>query len=218
MNYYDNLDLNDLDGEIWKDILDYEGLYQISNLGRIKSLKNNCGINKRILKQSKNDGYFRICLYKNKKIKIKKIHILMYETFISKIPKGYVIHHIDENKENNILENLLMMMKFYHNSHHMKNNKNMFGLYHSLESKNKMSLIKKEKFKNGELNFKGENNPNSKLLEKQVIQIHMLKKLEFKIKDISKFYNIKIYQIYQILSGKRCNYIYKQFYKEQIGK
>jgi hypothetical protein len=93
----ENLDLNDLDGEFWKDILDYEGNYQVSNLGRVKSFKKYLGTNERILKQNKNSsGYFHINLSKNGKQKKESIHRLMYESFIGEIPEEYDVHHIDE--------------------------------------------------------------------------------------------------------------------------
>lgn len=61
-----------MNSEIWKDILDYEGDYQVSNLGRVKSFIKWNGTNERILKQYKRGDYFYVRLCKNKEIKNKK--------------------------------------------------------------------------------------------------------------------------------------------------
>jgi len=77
MKINENSDLNDLDGELWKSIDDYED-YFISNLGRVKSFKRYHGIDVRILEPWKNDdGYLVVCLYKNGEDKTNQIHRLM---------------------------------------------------------------------------------------------------------------------------------------------
>lgn len=87
--------------EIWKDIKGYEGLYQISNLGKIKS-------NKKILKPyiNKKDGYAYIGLHKNKNNKVLKIHRLVAQTFIDNPNNLPQVNHKDENKTNNSIDNL----------------------------------------------------------------------------------------------------------------
>jgi len=103
--------------EVWKTIEEFHN-YLISNFGRIKNKK---GL---ILKQRKdNYGYWIINLYKNQKKRTKKIHILMYETYISKIPEGYIIHHKD-NTKNNFLENIELMMINKHNKLHSNGESN----------------------------------------------------------------------------------------------
>lgn len=94
--------------EIWKDIPDYEGLYQVSNLGRIKSLPRNGTIKKeRILKQTLDTtGYLTIGLHKDNKVKKVNVHRLIAKTFIPNINNYNVINHIDGNKTNNKIENL----------------------------------------------------------------------------------------------------------------
>ena len=96
--------------EVWKDIKGYEGLYQISNLGRVKSL--NRKINKRkcietIKKPSlTNKGYFRLSLSKFGKKEYYHIHKLVAETFIPNKENKPTIDHIDRNKTNNNVSNL----------------------------------------------------------------------------------------------------------------
>ena len=94
--------------EEWKDIKGYEGLYQISNLGRIKSLKNNKGNYREKIRNSNpgKDGYIRINLYSNHKSKPFYIHRLVAEYFIPNTNNYKEINHKDENKSNNRVDNL----------------------------------------------------------------------------------------------------------------
>ena len=93
--------------EIWKPIKDFEGLYEISNLGNIRSLNFNHTKKVRILKQNTNhNGYKYINLCKNSKQKGLRIHRLVAEAFIPN-PNNYSqVNHIDENKSNNKVDNL----------------------------------------------------------------------------------------------------------------
>ena len=86
--------------EKWKDIKDYEGLYQASNLGRIKSKH-------KILKQIlRKDGYYFVNLSKNGKIKPIKVHRIIAQTFVNNKNDYNIINHIDGNKQNNKVSNL----------------------------------------------------------------------------------------------------------------
>ena len=98
--------------EVWKDIKDYEGKYQISNLGRVRSLiyKNNANgkiySRIKILKAFKdNKGYKRIYL-KMWKRKNAQIHRLVAQAFIENPNNKPQINHKDKNKENNNVNNL----------------------------------------------------------------------------------------------------------------
>lgn len=92
--------------EIWKDIKGYEGLYQVSNEGRVKSIRFR---KEKILHQNKVRGYLRTILSKNGVKTQYQTHRLVYETFEGDIPNGLQVNHIDENKENNCVENLNLM-------------------------------------------------------------------------------------------------------------
>ena len=94
--------------EEWRDIIGYEGKYQVSNLGRVKSLKNTRGnYREKILKPGKDaKGYKQVSLYKNGKGKMYKIHRLVAIAFIPN-PNNYpMINHKDEDKTNNCVDNL----------------------------------------------------------------------------------------------------------------
>lgn len=95
--------------EIWKPKKDYEGLYEVSNLGRVKSLGNGNSNNskERILKPGKvKGGYLQICLSKNRKHKNFYIHRLVAEAFLPNPDNLPFINHKDEDKTNNSVENL----------------------------------------------------------------------------------------------------------------
>lgn len=105
--------------EVFKDIPNYKGYYQVSNLGNVKSLdrvityKNN---KKRLWKgqslkpMTQKNGYLTVSLYKNKKLKVRYIHQLVAETFLGhKVCREYHIDHIDNKKNNNRLDNLQIL-------------------------------------------------------------------------------------------------------------
>lgn len=90
--------------EIWKDIEGYEGLYQVSNFGRVKSLYFG---KEKILKQSKHkDEYLQVSLSRNGKKKTFTIHKLVALAFIPNPDNLLEVNHKDENKQNNHIENL----------------------------------------------------------------------------------------------------------------
>lgn len=93
--------------EIWKDIKGYEGLYQISNLGRVKSL-NAYGHNlEKIMNCPKHhSGYLITIFCTNNKKKTFNVHRLVAETFIPNPNKLPQVNHKDENKLNNCVDNL----------------------------------------------------------------------------------------------------------------
>ena len=101
--------------EIWKDYKDYEGLYQASNLGRMRSLdrwvssKNGSMqfIKGRILKLfNNNQGYLHVVLSKNNKVKAYLVHRIIAETFLPNTDNLPCVNHKDEDKTNNSVENL----------------------------------------------------------------------------------------------------------------
>ena len=115
--------------EIWKDIEEYEGYYQVSNLGRIKSLSREkimpngtlCFTKERILSLNKNrNGYMSVSLYKNNKRETFRIHRLVAIAFIPNPNNLTDVNHKDENKENNCVDNLEWCDKSYNNRYGTK--------------------------------------------------------------------------------------------------
>ena len=117
--------------EIWKDIQGYEGLYQVSNLGRVKrNYRENIDSKgrKRIFNESiikpniDKGGYFYVNLYKNGKKEIQKNHRLVCNTFIANPENKPQVNHIDGNKENNNVNNLEWVTIQENIQHAYKNN------------------------------------------------------------------------------------------------
>ena len=140
--------------EIWKDIKNYEGLYQISNLGKIKSLerkvknqKGNRTVKEIILKCSEGKSYVQVTLSKKNNYKTKLVHRLVAEAFIPNPNNLSEVNHIDGNKHNNNVNNLEWVSR-YDNMQHakklglintLKGNKsywyNKYGIEHSRSKK-----------------------------------------------------------------------------------
>lgn len=90
--------------EIWRDIKDYEGLYQGSNLGRVKSIRFG---KERILKPvTTKNGYLQVNLCKNGKVKAFRVHRLVAQTFLDNPNNLPCVNHKDECKTNNNVTNL----------------------------------------------------------------------------------------------------------------
>ena len=100
--------------EIWKDKKDYEGHYQVSNFGRVKSIKFGKEI---ILKQSIRHGYYYVGLLKNGKHKNYLVHRLVAEAFLENPDNLPQVNHKDENKQNNVVSNLEWCTHEYNNTY-----------------------------------------------------------------------------------------------------
>lgn len=136
--------------EIWNNIIGFEGLYQVSNLGRVKSLGNNKSKKERILKPirvSKSNGYYRIHLSKNGKSKLMLLHRIVAIHFIPN-PLNYPeVNHIEGNKEDCRASKLEWVTRSLNKIHAYK-----------------IGLIKP-------YDMNGESGPNAKLTQNQVNEI-----------------------------------------------
>jgi len=174
--------------EQWKDIKNFEGHYQVSDMGRIKSLereiikkdKKKSKVKETILKGSKDTkGYIQVELKKDGKRNIKMIHRLVAEAFLEK-PKGKdQINHKDGNKENNKLDNLEWCTC-------------QENIKHAWENK-----LNKARY--------GEEHPNHKLNKEQVQYIkknYIPRDKEYGARALARKFNVTLGPITKIISGK----------------
>ena len=101
--------------EVWKDVLGYEGLYQVSNYGNVRSIKRQ-GSNGNYLKQRiDKNGYKCVVLCKHNSLKNFFVHRLVATAFIENKNAYPCVNHKDENKENNEVNNLEWCTVRYNN-------------------------------------------------------------------------------------------------------
>ncbi len=166
--------------EIWKDIEGYEGYYQVSNMGRVKSLDRvvphgRCGTitrKEKILKHGNSKGYDMVVLCVEHKRKAITVHKLVAEAFISKKESHMQVNHIDGNPKNNVVSNLEWCTSQENTIHALKNNiiKNKFSKKEILEIKHKYN-------------------------EENVTR-----------KELAKQYSVNYSSIYRIISGESYNF------------
>ena len=144
--------------EIWKDIPGYEGKYEVSNLGNVRSLNYNRSGEPKLLKQGNVNGYKVVILYKDGKKKTCNVHRLVAMTFIPNPDNLPIVNHKDEDKSNNNVNNLEWCTYKYNNTYGTAReragkkmrgeNHPLYGKHHSEEHRKKISE-----------SLKGENSP-----------------------------------------------------------
>jgi hypothetical protein len=149
--------------EVWKDVKGYEGIYQVSNFGNVKSLGNEFTRKERFLKLSpQSKGYLTVVLQKNATRKMILVHRIVAEYFLSNPLNKSQINHINGDKTDNKVENLEWVSHRENLDHAIKNN----------------------------LTLKGEKNRNSKLKDVDIIKIHSLLQKGTTTKELSESYNV----------------------------
>lgn len=115
--------------EIWKDVIGYEGLYQVSSFGNVKSLSRERTTNgglfvskEKLLKAGTDCGYKKVVLTKNGVRSTKKVHRLVASAFLGDEP-NLCVNHIDSNRSNNRVENLEWVTQLQNVRHARINNR-----------------------------------------------------------------------------------------------
>lgn len=133
--------MSELENEEWRNIPRYKGIYQISNLGRVRSLarvikmknKGNYPVKEKILRQSLNGAGYRIVnLYRNGKGTTKQVHQLVAIAFLRHRPSKHdlVVNHKDLDRLNNNLSNLeIITQRENSNRKHLKSSTDYVGVY-----------------------------------------------------------------------------------------
>jgi len=168
--------------EVWKDIPGYEGFYQASNFGRIRSVEHYDKLNRlrkaTIRKQQKdNGGYLFVIFSKNGEKKQINTHRIIAMTFILNPNNLPQVNHKDENKTNNCVENLEWCNSKY-NANYGNRNKKMIE------------------------NLSGKNNKKSKKIEQYDLQGNFIKDW-IGIRDVARKTNIKHQNISACCVGKQ---------------
>jgi len=119
--------------EEWKDVVGYENIYMVSNMGRVKSIDRTVlgengkifNFKGRLIKPSIEFGYERVTLSKNNKRKKYRVHRLVAIAFLGDYGEEMLVNHIDENKRNNKLENIewVTPKENYHHSYEKQKEK-----------------------------------------------------------------------------------------------
>lgn len=194
-----------MENEIWKTIENYPD-YQISNMGRVKSLNYGRTGKERVLKQGIDKyGYFRVNLYKDKKRKHFSVHRLVATAFIPNPQNLPCVNHKDENPQNNCASNLEHCTHQYNNNYGTRNERVSIahkGKKHTQETKDKMSKAKKDKKQSQE-----HKNKIGKANSKPILQFNksgniILRKWE-SVKQVSELLNIKQSNISSCCKGKQ---------------
>lgn len=118
----ENFSKEELNNEQWKDIFGYDGAYQVSDLGRVRSKKYGKTMIRRASKDK--DGYLFIGLWKDGKQKTVKVHRLVAQAFIHNDNIfNNEVNHKDENKENNRVDNLEWCTSQYNKTYNNLHNR-----------------------------------------------------------------------------------------------
>lgn len=200
--------------EIWRKISGYEGLYEISNHGRIRSLYNGRITVGKITKA----GYLAYGLYKNKKRQLVLVHRLVAEAFIPNVKKKPFVDHINCVRTDNYVENLrwVTAKENANNVITLQRYKDRPRSVISQEAKQRMSIERMGK--NNPFYQKTHNEDFILRISKPIVQVSLndnLIKVWQSATEASKFFNVSSVAIRRCCSGlSKTSKGYKWYYKK----
>jgi hypothetical protein len=115
--------------ETWQPVLGYEGLYEVSDRGRVRSLPRTIYLDnghtrrwsgKTLIGHRRDSGYREFALYLDKKVKVRNVHQLVLEAFVGPRPLGKEVAHKDGNPSNSVLQNLKWVTKVENHSDRLR--------------------------------------------------------------------------------------------------
>lgn len=173
------------DIEIWRDIEGYVGFYQVSNMGRVRSVSHNILMKNGVIKHIKNkilklheggnNTYLQAYLHKDNTVCNKLVHRLVVATFQGTISRGLEVNHINGNKHDNRLCNLEIVTSKENSAHAIRT-----GLF----------------------NPHGEHQGGAKLTNKQAAEIREIyRKGGVYQKDLAALYRVSQHVIFKIVNN-----------------
>lgn len=183
--------MNQVDAsEIWKDVEGYEGYYQVSDRGRVRSvdrivahpLTGHRRMKAKVLKLIKKSiGYYAVNFNREGKLEQVLVHRLVLSAFVGPSPGGHVCNHIDGDKTNNCPKNLEWVT-------HNENTRHAHAI--------------------GLINTRGEANPQSKLTQDQVQKIRKLYASgEYLQREIGEMFGVTKHTVSAIVRGKNWAHV-----------
>lgn len=189
VSVYSNRSLGNIEGEIWKDIPGYEGMYQVSNMGRVKSLERcvpcfgNGGhrvVKERIMSPAKHKGRYALRLSSGgRNFRGWFVHRLVMLAFVGPCPEGMEACHNDGDPTNNLLSNLRYDTRIGNMADKIQHGTNLYG----------------------------ESNHVAKLTESDVLDMRIRRSGGESVLSLAKFFNVRVVTIVEICTGQSWPHI-----------
>jgi predicted DNA-binding protein YlxM (UPF0122 family) len=169
--------------EIWKEIPSWEGIYMVSNFGRVKRTAPSPGakVGRILTNNTVRSGYKMVRLRYQNRIEYVQVHRLVLSAFSGNCPSGKEANHKNGNPSDNRLENLEWVTRSE-------------NLYHSYNQLNR-TVTKGEKF------------PQSKLTENHVIKIRSLSAEGTSYQELAKLFNVSKSAIAQVVKNRSWKHV-----------